>query len=283
MMNNKEFVEKLKKVATDYKTLYVMGCLGSPLKGENIKRYCNNYAYNRQNKRTAMIKAAGNQNPPVYGFDCVCLIKAILWGWDGDPNHTYGGASYATNGVPDIGADKMITKCSDLSTNFSNIEIGEAVWTNGHIGIYIGDGLAVECTPSWDNDVQITACNCSKTGYNRRDWKKHGKLPYIEYAKEEVKVEATKKSIDELAKEVLNGEWGNGADRRTRLTAKGYDYSAVQKRVNELLAAPKKKSIDEIAREVINGKWGNGSARKKKLTEAGYDYSLVQKRVNELL
>lgn len=43
------------------------------------------------------------------------------------------------------------------------------------------------------------------------------------------------KSIDELAREVIKGLWGNGADRKAKLTAAGYDYSAVQKRVNELL------------------------------------------------
>ncbi len=45
----------------------------------------------------------------------------------------------------------------------------------------------------------------------------------------------SKKSIDELAREVIRGNWGNGADRKNRLTSAGYDYSAVQKRVNELL------------------------------------------------
>lgn len=44
-----------------------------------------------------------------------------------------------------------------------------------------------------------------------------------------------KKTVDELAREVINGKWGNGTDRKNRLTAAGYDYSAVQKRVNELL------------------------------------------------
>lgn len=44
-----------------------------------------------------------------------------------------------------------------------------------------------------------------------------------------------KKSVDELAKEVIQGKWGNGADRKQRLTAAGYDYATVQKRVNELL------------------------------------------------
>ena len=43
------------------------------------------------------------------------------------------------------------------------------------------------------------------------------------------------KSVDELAREVIKGLWGNGADRKNRLTAAGYDYNAVQKRVNELL------------------------------------------------
>ena len=45
-----------------------------------------------------------------------------------------------------------------------------------------------------------------------------------------------KKSVEELAREVLTGAWGNGDDRRNRLTAAGYDYTAVQARVNALVA-----------------------------------------------
>lgn len=55
----------------------------------------------------------------------------------------------------------MITVCKNVSTDFSRIEVGEAVWMEGHIGVYIGDGLAVECTPCWDNKVQITACTAA--------------------------------------------------------------------------------------------------------------------------
>ena len=47
--------------------------------------------------------------------------------------------------------------------------------------------------------------------------------------------EAPAKSIEDLAREVIRGEWGNGAERRERLTAAGYDYDAVQTRVNTLL------------------------------------------------
>lgn len=44
-----------------------------------------------------------------------------------------------------------------------------------------------------------------------------------------------KKSVNELAKEVIDGKWGNGSERKKRLKAAGYDYKAVQKRVNELI------------------------------------------------
>lgn len=46
--------------------------------------------------------------------------------------------------------------------------------------------------------------------------------------------EGTDKSVDELAREVLQGKWGNGAERKKRLEAAGYDYAAVQKKVNQL-------------------------------------------------
>lgn len=45
----------------------------------------------------------------------------------------------------------------------------------------------------------------------------------------------TKKSVDAIAHEVIRGDWGNGDERKQKLTAAGYDYSAVQKRVNEML------------------------------------------------
>ena len=57
----------------------------------------------------------------------------------------------------------------------------------GHIGVYIGDGLAVECTPLWKNDVQITAVGNinTKKGYKTRIWTQHGKSIFISYNKDE--------------------------------------------------------------------------------------------------
>lgn len=120
-----------------------------------------------------------------------------------------------------------------------------------------------------------------------RDW---GYIDYSEYIKQnglngyskEIVPPEVKKTVDELAREVINGLWGNGQERYDKLTAAGYSYNDVQKRVNEILYPPKK-PLDEIANEVIRGDWSAGEERYKKLTEAGYNYEAVQRRVNQIL
>ena len=47
--------------------------------------------------------------------------------------------------------------------------------------------------------------------------------------------EQSRKSIEDIAKEVIQGKWGAGNDRAKKLTAAGYNYAAVQAKVNELL------------------------------------------------
>lgn len=184
MMTAQELVRRCVDVAQNYKTLYVMGCFGAPMTAANKKRYTQNHDYNKATDRTRMINAA---TADTFGFDCVCLIKGILWGWSGDTSKTYGGASYASNGVADVSADGMIQRCRSVSADFRGIVPGAAVWMPGHIGVYIGDGLAVECTPRWKNCVQITAVGNlgKKAGYNTRTWTKWGKLPYVDYSEED--------------------------------------------------------------------------------------------------
>lgn len=180
---NIELVEAAENAAKNYRTLYVRGCFGAPMNDANKKRYTSNHVFNTALGRKSKIMAA---SADTFGFDCVCFIKGLLWDWVGDPSQQYGGAKYQSNGVPDIGANSMIKVCQDVSTDFSNIQPGEAVWITGHIGLYIGNGLAVECTYRWADGVQITAVhNIGKIdGYNGRKWTKHGKLPWIEYVVE---------------------------------------------------------------------------------------------------
>lgn len=210
MMKASELVATAKKIATEYKTLYVMGCFGAPMTDANKARYTKNHEYNMRAARTDMINAA---SADTFGFDCVNLIKGILWGWNGDKSRSYGGAIYPTTSAvlagacPDIGADGMIKVCSGVTTDFSHIVPGAAVWLSGHIGVYIGDGLAVECTPAWANKVQITAVGNigKKAGYNTRTWTKWGLIPYVDYEEGET---MTKAEIKEAVREVVKEELG---------------------------------------------------------------------------
>lgn len=121
-------------------------------------------------------------------------------------------------------------------------------------------------------------------GYGRPNYDTEQEEAPKEEPKEEPKAEPTK-TITQVAREVLNGKWSNGADRKKRLIEAGYDYNAVQKEVNRLYNSSKiaLKSNEAIAKEVIQGKWGTGATRKKKLTEAGYDYNTIQALVNKML
>ena len=52
---------------------------------------------------------------------------------------------------------------------------------------------------------------------------------------EESASDSKEKTVDELVREVIEGKWGDGVDRKERLIASGYDYAAVQKQVNEVM------------------------------------------------
>ncbi len=218
-MTNIELKEKVIDIAKNYKTIYGMGTWGWIVTKSAIERKKKESSWWTTSRINTISKVIDKN---YFMFDCVGLIKGILWGWNGNTKAIYGGAGYACNGVPDVNTEGMLAKCTNVSTDFSKIEVGEYLWMNGHCGVYIGDGLAVECTPKWDNKVQITAVGNigSKKGYNSRKWTKHGKLPYITYVKEEEKVEQYTIIVDKIpvytnstnAKKNKNsvGTWGKG-------------------------------------------------------------------------
>lgn len=242
IQNNIQFAETALHIAKTYKTYYVNGAWGWPMTPANKNRAINNgTSYNKRNAAAIMALPDG-----IYGFDCICLLKGILWGWCGDWNKSYGGAGYACNGVPDAPENVMIQRCNGVSTDFSNVQVGEMLYYNvngnTHAGIYIGNGLAVECTPEWKNGVQITAVlNIGKKdGYNGRKWTKHGKLPYFQYVtgtpQNPVQPpnptnDLSKYTDEQLAQMVLQNKFGNGEARKKAL---GDRYRAVQDIVNKL-------------------------------------------------
>lgn len=184
MMKVNDFLSQVKK-AVNSKTLYVMGGFGAPAGyGSNRKRYSTNNPYNEKPERTKKIMAASDDT---FFFDCVGLTKGILWGWDANSSRVYGGADYGSGGVPDWDAKVMMfSGCTDPSTDFSKVDPGEFLWLDGHCGVYLGDGLAAESTPIWEDGVQITAVSNigQKEGYNSRKWTYHGHLKYVDYSVE---------------------------------------------------------------------------------------------------
>ena len=97
------------------------------------------------------------------------------------------------NNVPDVNANRMIELCENISYDFSNIEAGEILYLDGHVGIYVGDRIVIEATRAWDSKVldSYVSTNGDRSKYNIKvySWEKHGKLPYIKYNNEYEKIE----------------------------------------------------------------------------------------------
>lgn len=101
--------------------------------------------------------------------DCVGLIKG--YGWL-DPETM--SINYGTNGMPDLGANQMYYNASESDTIDTIPEIpGLAVWHDGHIGVYIGNGYVIE--------AMGTKYGVVKTQLEGRGWTHWLKVEYINY------------------------------------------------------------------------------------------------------
>ena len=213
IMTSAEFCAKALDIAGNYKTSYMLGPWGWPATDKMITRATTQGMCAETNR--GWLSYANAIKGKGFLFDCVGLIKGILWGWSGDLSRTYGGAGYDCNGVPDCDAKGMIDRCWEVSTDFSAIVPGEAVWMDGHIGVYVGGGVVVESTPRWKWGVQkSTILNVSRAQIpstaGTRTWTKHGKLPWVDYAADEktneedetVSYEQWKEYMDRYRKEL---------------------------------------------------------------------------------
>ena len=220
------------------------------------------------------------------GFDLVGVDSKNIYstvdgaveysGWENPKNHLQGFGLYVR-----IRKENSIDKYYYGHLSQLNVKVGQAV--------KIGDLLGVEGSTGRSTGSHCHYCiRGNGSPALIRNLPAISGIPnqigtYTSTLFEETDVTETKTlNVTDIAKEVISGKWGNGQERKERLTKAGYDYSTVQKEVNRLLKNSKK-SNEEIAKEVIKGLWGNGNERKEKLKKAGYDYTAIQKLVNKMV
>lgn len=105
--------------------------------------------------------------------DCVGLIKGYGW-----LNTESNEIEYGTNGIPDIGADTMYENATEKGTIDTIPEIpGLAVWHEGHIGIYIGNGEVVQAAN--------TKAGVIRNKLEDTAWTHWLKIPYINYVEKQ--------------------------------------------------------------------------------------------------
>ena len=155
-----------------------------------------------------------------YSTDCVCLIKCAVW-CDFSFPHVVDTWVHPTikYGLGDITCAKMIADCTDVSTDFTDMQIGELLYIKGsdgidHVGIYVGEFTrlfmgetgtwnVIECTPIWSDGIQATWVDANGTRRNKKGgsiagaWHKHGKLPFVNYEPNEKKTDGISFSIGE--------------------------------------------------------------------------------------
>lgn len=270
MKNNIELVEYAKAMVG---LPYWYGCFGQ--KGTKS-------LYDYKKNQYPDMYSRWNDFSSQYGkrvHDCIGLVKGYLWSSSPTDEPKY----KSSQDVSAFGMYNISKERGDKST-FPGVE-GTLVYkasnannyiTIFHVGVYSTDGYVYEAK---GHEYGVV-----KTKFNRNNWQFWSYCPFISYNNDysAEPIDVTKKSVEEIAKEVMKGVWGSNPERKARLIAAGYDYDAVQKIVNDTLnknqdtVKVEKKTNEEIANEVIKGVWGNNPGRKKKLLAAGYDYSAIQ-------
>jgi len=146
---------------------YWYGCVCYKCTQDLLTRKTRQYPKHYTNSRMARYKDDISEGK--WAADCIGLAKGYMW-WDS----TKGGVRYAVNGCPDMSANGMLEKAT-VKGDIKNLPEtpGLMLWMNGHAGVYIGGGWAVE--------ERGFNYGCVKTRIADRLWKKWYRLPGLTY------------------------------------------------------------------------------------------------------
>ena len=224
IMTSVELVQRLKQLASR-KTFYK-------------NKYPDNLCYIHSDGRTSA--------------DCVNLYKAVLNGYDVNKTDV-GYYQRNLSNTGDCTEYGLLSQCSDVSTNFTKLKSQEPrlLYMSGHIGGYIGEEVTVnghicnviECTGAWGGGILYSYVDSEGKRYEYKGaskpngvWSKHGLMtPWVKYISEE-DISTSDSLTEALAKQVIDGKWGNNPERKKKLEEAGYNYTEIQNKVNEILA-----------------------------------------------
>lgn len=181
--------------------------------------------YNRNNYKQGWEHQYGQRV-----HDCVGLIKGYLWSENPTSYPKYKSSQ-------DVSANGMLKACKIKGKIKTIPEVpGVLVFFNGHVGVYEGNGKVWEAR---GHDYGVV-----RTELKERPWTDWGYCPWITYPEStstNVSTNTPKKSVSEIAKDIINGvgEWKNcnGSARKTKLESMGYKYTEVQAEINKQLKA----------------------------------------------
>lgn len=165
--NNLDLV-KWAQMAYDNKWGYVWGSHGNVLTANELKKLEKTFGSHVTDKEE-YIKShwLGRRTS-----DCVGLIKGYGW-----YDETSGTIKYGTNGMKDVTADGMFNSAVEKGPISTMPDIpGIAVWHQGHIGVYIGNGYVIHAANTYDGVI--------KTPITSSGWTHWLKVPYINYIEE---------------------------------------------------------------------------------------------------
>ena len=165
--NNLDLV-KWAQMAYDNKWGYVWGSHGNVLTANELKRLEKTFGSHVTDKEE-YIKShwLGRRTS-----DCVGLIKGYGW-----YDETSGTIKYGTNGMKDVTADGMFNAAVEKGPISTMPDVpGIAVWHQGHIGVYIGNGYVIHAANTYDGVI--------KTPITSSGWTHWLKVPYINYIEE---------------------------------------------------------------------------------------------------
>lgn len=165
--NNLDLV-KWAQMAYDNKWGYVWGSHGNVLTANELKRLEKTFGSHVTDKEDYIRSHWLGRRTS----DCVGLIKGYGW-----YDETSGTIKYGTNGMKDVTADGMFNAAVEKGPISTMPDIpGIAVWHQGHIGVYIGNGYVIHAANTYDGVI--------KTPITSSGWTHWLKVPYINYIEE---------------------------------------------------------------------------------------------------